>query len=111
VRWRRSATAVTASPITRQVNYALLTHRAGCPVAISAYEGNTGDVKTLLPQVRQRREEFGLERLVLVGERGMISHKAIGSLRPLDGLDGITALKSSQIRALVQGGTLQRRVR
>jgi hypothetical protein len=92
---------------TPQVNYGLLTTRAGCPLAISVYEGNTADASTLLPQVRQLREEFGLERLVLVGDRGMISHKAIDSLRSLEGLAWITALKSSQIRALVQGGTLQ----
>ena len=92
---------------TPQVNYGLLTTRAGCPVAISVYEGNTADASTLMPQVTQLREHFGLERLVLVGDRGMISHKAIDSLRSLDGLAWITALKSSQIRALVQGGELQ----
>jgi transposase len=92
---------------TPQVNYGLLTTRTGCPVAISVYEGNTADVNTLLPQVTQLREDFGLERLVLVGDRGMISHKAIDTLRSLDGLAWITALKSSQIRVLVEGGTLQ----
>jgi transposase len=92
---------------TPQVNYGLLTTRAGCPVAISVYEGNTADASTLMPQVDQLRQQFGLERLVLVGDRGMISHKAIGELRNLDGLAWITALKSSQIRALVQGGDLQ----
>src|SRR5450631_171843 len=61
-----------------QVNYGLLTTRTGCPVAVSVYEGNTADAKTLMPQVVKLREEFGLERLVLVGDRGMISHKAIG---------------------------------
>jgi transposase len=92
---------------TPQVNYGLMTTRGGCPVAISVYEGNTADASTLMPQVKQLREQFGLERLVLVGDRGMISHKAIESLRSLDGLAWITALKSGQIRALVQGGTLQ----
>ena len=92
---------------TPQVNYALLTSRAGCPVAISVYAGNTADVRTLMPQVKQLREQFGLERLVLVGDRGMISHKAIDTLRSLEGLAWITALKSSQIRALAQGGALQ----
>jgi hypothetical protein len=62
---------------TPQVNYGLLTTRAGCPVAISVYEGNTADASTLMPQVKQLREQFGLERLVLIGDRGMISHKAI----------------------------------
>jgi transposase len=92
---------------TPQVNYGLLTTRAGCPVAISVYAGNTADATTLMPQVNQLREHFGLKRLVLIGDRGMISHKAIDTLRSLDGLAWITALKSSQIRALVQGGTLQ----
>jgi hypothetical protein len=90
-----------------QVNYGLLTTRTGCPVAVSVYEGNTADAKTLMPQVNKLREEFGLERVVLVGDRGMISHKAIGELRELEGLAWITALKSTQIRSLVQGEALQ----
>lgn len=90
-----------------QVNYGLLTARGGCPVAVSVYEGNTNDAKTLMPQVMKLREHFGLERVVLVGDRGMISHKAIGELSAIDGLAWITALKSTQIRSLVQEGALQ----
>ena len=90
-----------------QVNYGLLTDRRGCPVSVSVYEGNTGDAKTLMPQVHKLRESFGLERLVLVGDRGMISHKAIGELKTLEGMDWITALKSVQIRALVESGAVQ----
>src|SRR5258708_19908723 len=60
-----------------------------------------------MTEVKQLGEQFGLERLVLGGDRGMMSHKAIDTLRSLDGLAWITALKSSQIRALVHGGTLQ----
>jgi transposase len=90
-----------------QVNYGLLTTRAGCPVAVSVYEGNTADAKTLMPQVQRLREEFGLERVVVVGDRGMISHKAVAELRELEGLSWITALKSSQIRSLVEGEALQ----
>jgi len=92
---------------TLQVNYGLLTNRVGCPVALSVYEGNTGDAKTLMPQVAKLRESFGLEQVVLVGDRGMISHKAIQELRELDGLSWITALKSTQIRSLVEGEALQ----
>ena len=92
---------------TLQVNYGLLTNREGCPVAISVYEGNTGDAKTLPDQVKRLRDDFGLQRLVLVGDRGMISHKAIQDLSSLDGLAWITALKSAQIRSLVEGGALQ----
>lgn len=90
-----------------QVNYGLLTTRAGCPVAVSVYEGNTADAKTLMPQVKQLREQFGLEQIVMVGDRGMISQKAISELRELSGLTWITALKSGQIRALVEGDALQ----
>ena len=90
-----------------QVNYGLLTNQAGCPVAVSVYEGNTGDAKTLMPQVKKLREQFGLEQVVLVGDRGMISHKAIQELRELDGLGWITALKSGQIRTLIEGEALQ----
>jgi len=90
-----------------QVNYGLLTNRSGCPVAVSVYEGNTADAKTLMPEVKKLREEFGLEHVVLVGDRGMISHKAIQELRELEGLGWITALKSTQIRALIEGETLQ----
>ena len=92
---------------TLQVNYGLLTNQVGCPVAVSVYEGNTGDAKTLMPQVKKLHEEFGLERVVLVGDRGMISHKAIQELRQIEGLGWITALKSGQIRTLIEGETLQ----
>ena len=90
-----------------QVNYGLLTTRQGCPISVSVYAGNTSDSQTLMPQVRKLKESFGLERVVLVGDRGMISHKAIGELKDIDGLAWITALKSGQIRALLEAGTLQ----
>ena len=90
-----------------QVNYGLLTTRAGCPLSVSVYAGNTGDAKTLLPQVTKLRAAFGLERVVLVGDRGMISHQAIGELKTLEGMAWITALKSTQIRSLVEAGALQ----
>jgi transposase len=84
-----------------------MTTREGCPISISVYEGNTADTRTLMPQVAKLKESFGLERVVLVGDRGMISHKAIGELKEIDGMAWITALKSSQIRGLVDAGALQ----
>ncbi len=90
-----------------QVNYGLLTDARGCPVAVSVYEGNVSDSKTLLPEVKRVREDFGIERFVLVGDRGMISSKAIDELRETDGIGWITALKSVSIRALVEQGQLQ----
>jgi transposase len=90
-----------------QVNYGLLTDARGCPVAVSVYEGNVTDSKTLMPEVTRLREDFGIERFVLVGDRGMISSKAIDELRETDGIGWITALKSVSIRALVELGQLQ----
>ncbi len=90
-----------------QVNYGLLADKRGCPVAVSVYEGNTNDAKTLMPQVAKLKNDFGLERVVLVGDRGMIGQAAVEDLRDVAGLEWITALKSSQIRALVEGGALQ----
>jgi len=90
-----------------QVNYGLLTDRCGCPVAVSVYEGNTNDPKTLMPQVDKLKKDFGIRTLVLVGDRGMISQKAIDELREQNQVAWITALKTGQIRALVEGGQLQ----
>jgi transposase len=90
-----------------QVNYGLLTDARGCPVAVSVYEGNVTDSLTLMPEVKRLREDFGVEQLVMVGDRGMISNKAIAEMRESEGVAWITALKSVSIRALVEQGHLQ----
>ena len=90
-----------------QVNYGLLTDARGCPVAVSVHEGNVADSQTLMPQVKRLREDFGIEQLVMIGDRGMISSKAIDELRETDGVGWITALKSVSIRALIEQGQLQ----
>ena len=90
-----------------QVNYGLLTDARGCPVAVSVYEGNTSDSATFMPEVQRVRQDFGIEQVVMVGDRGMIGHKAIAELRECDGVGWITALKSASIRALVEQGQLQ----
>jgi transposase len=91
-----------------QVNYGLLTDARGCPVAVSVFEGNTVDSETLQPQMRRLRDQFGVERFVVVGDRGMISQKGIEEeLKGMPGVDWITALKSAQLRALVDQGSLQ----
>ena len=90
-----------------QVNYGLLTDPRGCPVSISVYEGNTADGKTLVPQVKRVREVFGIDMLVIVGDRGMISQKSIEKLRELEAVKWITALKNAQIRCLLDDGSLQ----
>ena len=94
-------------PGTLQVNYGLLCDARGCPVSVSVFEGNTGDPKTLLPQVEKLRKDFGLASLIMVGDRGMISNVQIDAMRTMDGIDWITALKSGAIAKLADGGALQ----
>jgi transposase len=65
------------------------------------------DSTTFMPQVQRLREQFGIEQLVMVGDRGMMGHKTIAELREIDGIGWITALKSASIRALVEQGQLQ----
>ncbi len=90
-----------------QVNYGLLTDPRGCPVAVSVHEGNTSDSKTFMPEVQRLRADFGIERMVMVGDRGMISQKAITAMRDTDGIGWITALKSVSIRGLIEEGQVQ----
>jgi transposase len=90
-----------------QVNYGLLTDPRGCPVAVSVHDGNTSDCETFLPQVQRLRQDFGIEQLVIVGDRGMISQKSIDEIRHTDGIDWITALKSGAIRMLIDDKRVQ----
>jgi hypothetical protein len=90
-----------------QVNYGVLTDARGCPVAVSVYEGNVADSQTLLPELKRLREQFGIEQLVMVGDRGMVSNQAIAHMQETPGVDWITALKSASIRVLVEQGHLQ----
>jgi len=92
---------------TLQVNYGLLTDERGCPVAISVHEGNTSDSTTFMPQVKRLREQFGVRRMVMVGDRGMISQKAIDEMSEDADVSWVTALRSSAIRTLVEQKHLQ----
>ncbi len=90
-----------------QVNYGVLTDDRGCPVSVSVFPGNTSDLKTMMPKVEEMRKEFGLEEFVMVGDRGMISDKQIKEMRNMQGVDWITALRSSSIKNLIEGGQIQ----
>lgn len=92
---------------TLQVNYGVLTDHRGCPVAVSVYEGNTADPQTLLPEVDRLKKEFDIDEFIMVGDRGMISQKAIDTLSERTGVHWITALKNASIRALVSEGQIQ----
>ncbi|HEX8896767.1 MAG TPA: IS1634 family transposase [Terriglobales bacterium] len=91
-----------------QIVFGLLTNAEGCPVAVEVFEGNTGDPTTVASQVSKLRERFHLKQIVLVGDRGMLTSARIREdLKPQEGMQWISALKSIQIQQLVQGGALQ----
>jgi len=87
--------------------YGLLTDDAGRPVAVEVYPGNTGDPSTVPSQVEKLRERFGLCRVVLVGDRGMLTQTQIEKLKDYPGLGWISALRSPAIRKLVSSDSLQ----
>jgi len=87
--------------------YGLLTDGEGRPVAVEVYPGNTGDPTTVPDQVTKLRKRFGLSRVVLVGDRGMLTRTQIETLKAHPGLGWISALRSSGVRELVEGGELQ----
>ena len=91
-----------------QIVFGLLTSGEGCPVAVEVFEGNLGDPKTLAAQITKIRERFGIARVVVVGDRGMITEARIREdLAPISGLDWITALRAPAIQALAASGALQ----
>jgi transposase len=91
-----------------QIVYGLLCSPDGCPVAIEVFEGNTGDPSTVGNQIAKLKERFGLTRVVMVGDRGMITDARIrDDLKPA-GLDWITALRAPSIQQLAaEDGPLQ----
>ena len=94
-------------PDRPQIVYGLLCNREGCPVAVEVFEGNTADPATLAPQVDKLKTRFGLERVVVVGDRGLITSARIREDLQPAGLDWITALRAPKIRELADGGPLQ----
>jgi hypothetical protein len=92
---------------TLQIVYGLLCAPDGCPVAIEVFDGNTGDPKTLAAQVGKLKQRFGLDHVVLVGDRGMITQARLTEDVKAARLDWITALRGPAIRELVKGGALQ----
>ncbi len=77
---------------------------AWLPGGGAVHEDHVADSQTFMPEVQRLRQDVGIEQVVLVGDRGMISSKAIEALREADGIGWITALKSASIRALVEQG-------
>jgi len=90
-----------------QIVFGLLCTTEGCPVAVEVFEGNVGDPATLADQIRKLKERFGLARVVLVGDRGMITQARLEETVKPAGLDWITALRAPAIRSLVEAGAIQ----
>jgi len=87
--------------------YGVLTDGQGRPVAVEVYPGNTGDPTTVPDQVQKLREQFGLQRVVLVGDRGMLTQTQINRLKEYPQLGWISALRSESIRQLIGSGAIQ----
>src|SRR6266487_3802786 len=90
-----------------QIVYGLLTSKEGIPVAIEVFKGNTGDPATVAAQVGKVKDRFALTRVVLVGDRGMLTAARLREDVGPAGLDWITALRAPQVKALVRDGALQ----
>jgi len=90
-----------------QIVYGLLTSPEGIPVAIEVFKGNTGDPKTVAAQVTRVKDRFGITKVVLVGDRGMLTAARLREDVAPAGLDWITALRAPQVKKLVRGGDLQ----
>ena len=87
----------------RQITYGLLCAQDGCPVAIEIFAGNTADPQTVVSQVKKIQGRFGIEKVALAGDRGMITTARIAEDLEPAGLDWISALRSSDIRKLARG--------
>jgi Transposase len=87
--------------------YGILTDKRGCPLAVEIYEGNTSDSKTVMDQIEKLTRKYGVKRLVFVGDRGMVTGTQIKEFKKREGLGWITALRSCQIRTLLDNGEIQ----
>ena len=91
-----------------EIVYGLICNARGCPVGIQVFEGNTSDPKVFSEQMVKVKKKFGIERLIMVGDRGLITQARITEdLAPVGGLDWISALRSSAIQKLVTTGAFQ----
>jgi transposase len=95
----------TGRPI---IVYGVLADAEGRPVAVQVYPGNTGDPTTVPDQVAKLSGQFGLSRVVLVGDRGMLTQVQINALKEHPGLGWISALRSPEIRNLLEDGRVNR---
>jgi transposase len=92
---------------TLQIIYGQLCDRRGRPIAVQVFSGELHDDKTVPDQIDRLKQRFGLETVVIVADRGMVTKANIQALRDADGIGWITALKAPQVKKLVSNGDLQ----
>jgi hypothetical protein len=91
-----------------QIVFGLLCNSEGCPVAVEVFKGNTNDASTVKKQIEKVRNRFGIESVVWVGDKGMITNTQINKeLKKTEGYDWITTLRKSQIKKLVESDEIQ----
>ena len=90
-----------------QIVYGLMTDSNGIPVSIDVYPGNTGDPSTIPGQVDKIKKRFNVDRVIIVGDRGMLTHARISEIKKNSNLGWISALRSESIRALIKSGNIQ----
>jgi hypothetical protein len=91
-----------------QIVFGLICDKRGCPIAVEVFEGNTSDTTTITAQIEKVRHRFGIQQVVWVGDRGMITNtRILAEFQPIEGLGWITALRTPQIRKLVEQEAVQ----
>jgi hypothetical protein len=90
-----------------QIVFGLLLDEEGRPLSVEAFPGNTADPATVESRLDMLQKRFGIERLVMAGDRGMLTSARIERLRERGGIDWISALRAPAIRGLVEEGVLQ----
>ncbi|XUP01729.1 IS1634 family transposase [Microcystis aeruginosa FBCC-A68] len=91
-----------------QIVFGLLCSAKGCPIAVEVFEGNTSDGATLSGQIEKVRKGWGIENVVWVSDRGILTNSKIKELvKPIEGLDYITGLTKPQIRKLAEVEVIQ----
>lgn len=86
-----------------QIVYGVVTNKEGCPISVDVYEGNTADSSTVMEQVEKLQKRFKIDKVVLVGDRGMLGSAQIDKLKAHEGLGWVSALRSSQIKKILAG--------
>jgi transposase len=90
-----------------QIEFGIITNGDGCPVGVDVFEGNLADPSTVAAQVDKIKKQFGIAEVVLVADRGMLTSARIEALKQAGGVSWISALRSTQIAALINDGDLQ----